>query len=348
MPPPSKQKEVTVGFNLYEVTRPSSEPTRLPQVKGSRNPLPDPRTVSFAVRALSPSAAVSQSGSPSSRSRVRHAVTAEVPSTPSSSVNDVESILHHIIHVERQLMDPAAVRTVGIALEQLAKHRRLRKGSKPLLSRYTHVLEDAALHLVAACEASSAATAEEELQKCCASQPPSPSVAVAASILVEMFFQRPHRSPAETAVALARLDAAVAAGVPTAMLRVSHCLRSGTGVEADLVAALTWLESAANCGYVPAMFELGAVYEKGDVVGAEALQEDWGEAVRWYRRAATKGYRPAQLNLGKLLLAAAQQEAAGTVATATELMELKQQGKSWLEMAALSGCQEAVRLLRRI
>jgi hypothetical protein len=61
----------------------------------------------------------------------------------------------------------------------------------------------------------------------------------------------------------------------------------------DFGPAVMQYQKAADRGYVPSEYDLGALYEKGLCVA-----QDEAQAVAWYRRAAEQGFALAQSNLG--------------------------------------------------
>ncbi|GET86114.1 hypothetical protein, conserved [Leishmania tarentolae] len=154
---------------------------------------------------------------------------------------------------------------------------------------------------------------------------------------------------------LSFLDAAISVGHAGAMHAVAVCLREGTaGLQRDLKSSEAWLRCAAASGYLPAMHELGEIYEcdapASSKLPAEASDDaaDWGEAMQWYRQAAEAGYPPSQLNLGKLLLVATEHAQSEGSATATQVAHLLTEAKRWLRACAATGVEEAVRLVKRI
>jgi len=65
------------------------------------------------------------------------------------------------------------------------------------------------------------------------------------------------------------------------------------GVPQDYKEAVRWWRAAAEQGYSPAQFNIGAMYDNG-----RGVPQDYKEAVRWYRAAAEQGHSIAQFNLG--------------------------------------------------
>ena len=67
--------------------------------------------------------------------------------------------------------------------------------------------------------------------------------------------------------------------------------RGGRG----LLIAAKYYRKAAECGYVPAQYNLGFLYENG-----LGVKQDFAEAAAWYRKAADQGDPESQNNLGVL------------------------------------------------
>ena len=65
------------------------------------------------------------------------------------------------------------------------------------------------------------------------------------------------------------------------------------GYSQDYVKAAGHYRKAAQKGYVPAQYNLGAMYEKG-----HGVPRDYSAAVKWYQKAADQGHPTAQFNLG--------------------------------------------------
>ena len=64
----------------------------------------------------------------------------------------------------------------------------------------------------------------------------------------------------------------------------------------DSVEAMKWWRKAAEQGYAPAQFNLGAMYGNG----GRGVPKDDAEAVKWFRKAAEQGYAEAQSSLGAM------------------------------------------------
>lgn len=293
-----------------------------------------------------------------------------------SRPSHLELLLQYLHAVAAECLDSAAAEVLDAALAALRQRRRQRKGVKPtppapagvassgrpqvrrLASTSTAAATGAEVAssssnsatvaaLVAACEAPTVETAVEILL---ANHDEAAQDSLSSVVAVAAVELRAARGPL-CGDDLLLLDAAVAAGHPGALLRAGLCLRDGCeggAVPVDLSAALTYVEAAAATGYVPALHEMGVIYETGFVTAEAALQPDWGEAVRWYHRAAVAGHVASQLNLGKLLLTAAEEQGASAVASTAELGDLRQRSREWMEQAARDGCEEAVRLLKRM
>jgi TPR repeat protein len=67
----------------------------------------------------------------------------------------------------------------------------------------------------------------------------------------------------------------------------------GEGVKQDTAEGLQWYQRAANQGYVPAQYAIGAYYENG-----WGIEQNNSEAFRWYRKAAAQDYAAAQDKIG--------------------------------------------------
>ena len=65
---------------------------------------------------------------------------------------------------------------------------------------------------------------------------------------------------------------------------MGNCYNEGVGVEQDLSEAVKWFRLAAEQGYAPAQFNLGASYNNG-----EGVAENKDEAIKWFRLAAEQG-----------------------------------------------------------
>ncbi|CCW72180.1 unnamed protein product [Phytomonas sp. Hart1] len=289
---------------------------------------------------------------------------------PSSSKppNILEDLLQCLVHVDDQLLDDSIVCLVKTALARLKRCPHPHRGPKsppcPITSSLPPLEEAVVECLCRACRAATEDAAEavlsgfylthntassgpEEAGTC--SMPICPVVAALGQLRLQRVLEGSRRNASDDIEdCLELLDAVVGLGHPGAMVGIALCLKNGLGVPSDLEAALMWLSKAAEIGYVPAMHELGILYEKGAVAGPAVLEEDWGEAMLWYRKAAVVGHIPSQLNLGKLLLSAAQQQAAMNIASALEIQDMTSKSREWLECAAGSGCKEARRLLERI
>lgn len=61
----------------------------------------------------------------------------------------------------------------------------------------------------------------------------------------------------------------------------------------DNLKAIQWYERAAENEYLPAQYNLGAMYDGG--VGS--VEQDESKSIRWYLKAAKQGYAKAQFNL---------------------------------------------------
>ena len=63
----------------------------------------------------------------------------------------------------------------------------------------------------------------------------------------------------------------------------------------DYTEAVRWIRKAAELGDAAAQYNLGWMYDNGEVVS-----QDKAEAVRWYRKAAEQGDEQAQARLKEL------------------------------------------------
>ncbi|CCW65380.1 unnamed protein product [Phytomonas sp. EM1] len=287
------------------------------------------------------------------------------PARPQSSF---ESLLQYLIDVDEQLLDDNVVRIVKTALTRLKGPQRPLPGPRPLTHSWLSSqspLEEAVVEcLCKACQAATDDAAVNVLSSfylkhstgssgsgdpAACSPPMCPVVAALAQLRLQKVLCDPRRDAGDAMDdCLRQLDAVVGFGHPGAMVSIALCLKNGLGVPSDLEATLMWLCKAAQLGYIPAMHELGILYEQGAIVGPAVLEEDWGEAMGWYRRAAAAGHVPSQLNLGKLILSAAQKQEATSIVSALEIQHMTSKSREWLGRAARSGCEEAIRLLERI
>ncbi|MBF0256892.1 MAG: sel1 repeat family protein, partial [Gammaproteobacteria bacterium] len=84
-------------------------------------------------------------------------------------------------------------------------------------------------------------------------------------------------------------------GIAQAQFFLSNLYARGEGVEADPVAALSWLTRAAKGGYAPAQFNLGNRFYQGLWVN-----KDLTEARQWWLKAVEQGLSQAAYNLAGL------------------------------------------------
>lgn len=84
-----------------------------------------------------------------------------------------------------------------------------------------------------------------------------------------------------------------AKGYVPAMANLGAIYDFGTGVREDNAQAVKWFRKAAEKGQANAMFGLGLMYNKG-----EGVPKDYGEALKWYRKAAAKGDSHAMNQIG--------------------------------------------------
>ena len=102
-----------------------------------------------------------------------------------------------------------------------------------------------------------------------------------------------------------------------AMNALGACLKDGVGIAKDAAAAKSWFEKAVAAGYAPGHFNLGLMYEQGDLGPADAAK-----AFYHYRIAADAGVAEARHNLAQLYF-----DGTGTPRD-------ERQGRIWLEKAA--------------
>ncbi|BBB25630.1 hypothetical protein AMJAP_1033 [Amphritea japonica ATCC BAA-1530] len=93
---------------------------------------------------------------------------------------------------------------------------------------------------------------------------------------------------------------------------------------ASLENALTWLIRSAEQGHGPGCYNLGVLYERGEVVA-----RDDKVAFKWYLKGSEQGYVPSQLKTGVAYL-----KGVGTEQSLT-------QAQHWLGRAAVAGDQSA-------
>jgi hypothetical protein len=84
-------------------------------------------------------------------------------------------------------------------------------------------------------------------------------------------------------------------GLAQAQFYLSNLYTQGEGVEADPVAALSWLTRAATAGHAAAQFNLGNRHYQGLWV-----KQDYRQAWEWWGKAAEQGVRQAAFNIAGL------------------------------------------------
>ncbi|EAN92945.1 hypothetical protein C3747_199g3 [Trypanosoma cruzi] len=270
--------------------------------------------------------------------------------------SELEERLQYLLQAEEELASAVGPNDVMQVLEELRRRRQDRKAvalPRKRLSESLHFICPHVATLVRACESTSDEAVVQILrefyQSHYATGGNEKGRSLVSTALAEVLLKR-RANENDISEALSMLDDAVANGHTGAMLLVGLCLRDGIGVPKDLEAALVWVERSADAGYAPAMFELGVMYEDGvEDCGESTLPADWGEAAEWYKGAADRGHTMAQLNLGKLLwkAAALARDAKPDNCDESTIVNLQTKSRAWLEMAASSGSEEAVRLLRR-
>jgi hypothetical protein len=90
-------------------------------------------------------------------------------------------------------------------------------------------------------------------------------------------------------------DRAADLGSIPAMNNIGYLYDKGLGVAQDYAEAARWYEKAAAAGFPVAMNNIGYLYDKG-----LGVTQDYVEAKRWYEKAATAGNSGAMLNLGDM------------------------------------------------
>ncbi len=80
------------------------------------------------------------------------------------------------------------------------------------------------------------------------------------------------------------------AGDPEAQYALGMAYESGTGVRLDARESEKWLRKAAESGYAPAQYELGAQLQ---------TERRFAEGIPWLERAAAQGHPGANLMMGK-------------------------------------------------
>ncbi len=145
----------------------------------------------------------------------------------------------------------------------------------------------------------------------------------------------PHHTALQSELAQVRQQAQ--AGEPKAELELALAYRDGRfGLNSDHAAAAHWLGQAAAAGNAYAAALLGDAYSAGDGVTA-----DRGLAIHWWRRAAQAGNAHGESALGAALAAA--ERAKGEDGDA--MLSRQDEGRRWLEQAALQGDDLAQRQL---
>jgi TPR repeat protein len=80
---------------------------------------------------------------------------------------------------------------------------------------------------------------------------------------------------------------------PEAQFELAKCYQDGLGVTKNTSVAASWLNKAADLGYVPAYYALGQRNEFGTDITPNQEQ-----AAKWYRKAAEQGHLESQFRLG--------------------------------------------------
>lgn len=93
-------------------------------------------------------------------------------------------------------------------------------------------------------------------------------------------------------------------GNPWAQIYYGGCLKNGSGVAADPVAAVEWYRKAAAQNNPTAIYSLGVCYENG-----EGVDRNLDTALEWYRKALAAGLEDAQSAIIRVEKLQAQNEA---------------------------------------
>jgi uncharacterized protein len=96
---------------------------------------------------------------------------------------------------------------------------------------------------------------------------------------------------------LALLIPEAEAGHPRAQNILAASYQHGNGVPLDATLAQDWFQRSANQGFLPAINNLGVLFE----TGTEGLEPDLALARDYYRQAAAQDYGPSIGNYGKFL-----------------------------------------------
>ena len=107
---------------------------------------------------------------------------------------------------------------------------------------------------------------------------------------------------------------------------------TGDGVEKDPARGLSWLEAAAETGFVKAQLLLARFRVSG--VPEAGIEPDLAQGARWYLSAAEAGNVDAQVMIGSMYM-----DGVGVPANREKAM-------SWLRAAAEQGSQQAHYALR--
>eukprot|EP00796_Vickermania_ingenoplastis_P010155 gene10155-7110_t len=276
----------------------------------------------------------------------------------------LEDTLNYLLSVDEQLLSLDAVAGLTLVTKALKHDRRARHGQQPFrklalldtekdpgMQRLLFCLAQAAqaqtLEQVAACldEVVNDEGGNERLRSAmCLIH------ACWAETQLELLLRSPLDGPRASLIrdrSFSLLDGAIAAGHVGAMFYIGCCLRDGRGISMDLDAGVNWIDRAASAGYTPAIHEMGEMLEHGVEREGMELDADWGEAMEWYTKAAERNYIISQLNLGKLLLTASMHCGAAKMSE-DERDELVSKALDWLDVAAASGNEEALRLRERV
>lgn len=119
---------------------------------------------------------------------------------------------------------------------------------------------------------------------------------------------------------------------PHALYNLGLLYYTGEGVAKNNQEAFSWFSQAAELGHTKAQFNLGAMYEQGDI----GNMPQPAQAINWYQQAAQADHANAQFNLGRLLLDE-------TLVTKDPLA-----AQAWLEKAQAQGHAKATRLLQTL
>jgi TPR repeat protein len=278
-----------------------------------------PQTLTALQRMLS------DSGRPTQGSRTRGAAdTADQP--PAQREHSSRTALPRL-HLDPDI--PTRTPPTHVAADQGPAPPSVRRAS----ARPMRPLGDKRLHLLLGV-ATGLAAVTAMLMLFPTSEPDTPAVAAtppaaAARGDEDRAFARAQRAGSIAAYRtyLARCELETCTHAAEAHLRIGRQLADGDGVRKDPVAALLWLERAAEGGSVEAQFRIGVMYADG-----QGTARNHAQARHWLERAAKSGHINGQARLGLLLEAERNYQAAA----------------AWYAEAAQQGQPEAQYRLARL